>query len=617
MIEVSVLGPLEVRRGGELVPVPGRKPRALLLALVLRANEPVSQDRLIEALWGDKPPPRAGPNLHVHVATLRKLLNGDPETAIETSGGGYRLRIDAGRIDARRFERLVAEARGRDDAADRLRRALALWRGPALAEVADEPFAHTEARRLEESRLAALEERIDADLVLGRHRELVPELESLVAAHPLRERLAGQLMQALYAAGRQADALTVYRNLRRRLVDELGIEPSRELQALERAILKQDAALAIPHAAPAARRHRRRVWGIAAVALVLVVAGGIAAAVIVPGGRSEVRPAPAVVANSLVRLDPKSGRIVSVTRVGDTPVSLALTRDAVWVVNRGDRTVSRVDLRTKNVRTIGGVPFAWDIVADGRGNVWVSGAQTALVARISAGTATFPEPPRPPEIIHVPVHAGALAVGAGYLWVANAGVIMRKTADSFSVGGSPSVSRIDLRSRRLVTPIRTAWLPLALAFGAGGAWIGGSDPRYEHSYVSVLRTGSSAPQTISVVPFGPPLSVAVGAGGVWVLGFNGSLRRFNPETRRLAARISLERLSTIEPLSVAVGAGYVWVTNRSDFSISKIDPATNRIVRTVRLGHVGVVPCGVAATTDAVWVTIGPDTDCGAGGTTR
>jgi DNA-binding beta-propeller fold protein YncE len=217
----------------------------------------------------------------------------------------------------------------------------------------------------------------------------------------------------------------------------------------------------------------------------------------------------------------------------------------------------------------------------------------------------------------VPVHAGALAVGAGYLWVANAGVIMRKTADSFSVGGSPSVSRIDLRSRRLVTPIRTAWLPLALAFGAGGAWIGGSDPRYEHSYVSVLRTGSSAPQTISVVPFGPPLSVAVGAGGVWVLGFNGSLRRFNPETRRLAARISLERLSTIEPLSVAVGAGYVWVTNRSDFSISKIDPATNRIVRTVRLGHVGVVPCGVAATTDAVWVTIGPDTDCGAGGTTR
>jgi DNA-binding SARP family transcriptional activator len=138
----------------------------------------------------------------------------------------------------------VQEARDRDGAADLLRQALALWRGPALAEVADEPFAHAEARRLEELRLAAVEERIDAELALGRQRELVPELESLVAANPLRERAAGQLMRALYASGRQADALAVYRDLRRHLVEELGIEPSPELQQLERAILQQDAALA-------------------------------------------------------------------------------------------------------------------------------------------------------------------------------------------------------------------------------------------------------------------------------------------------------------------------------------------------------------------------------------
>src|SRR5262249_1234316 len=158
MIEVFVLGPLEIRRDGEVVALPGGKPRSLLAALLVHANEPVSQDRLIDALWGEPPPARAGANLHLHVAAQRKLLGGDSDASIETAPGGYRLRIDPEQVDASRFERRVREARGRDDAAGRLSDALALWRGPAFADVADEPFAHTEALRLAALRLPAGEE---------------------------------------------------------------------------------------------------------------------------------------------------------------------------------------------------------------------------------------------------------------------------------------------------------------------------------------------------------------------------------------------------------------------------------------------------------------------------
>ena len=410
MIEVLVLGPIELRRDGEIVPVPGGKPRAVLAALVIDPSRAVSQDRLIEALWGESAPARAASNLHVHVATLRKLL-GDDGATIETTGGGYRLRIDPDHVDAFRFDRLVREAHDRTDAAERLHEALALWRGPALAEVADEPFAQTAARRLEESRLAALEQRIEADLALGHHDELVPELEALVADFPLRERLAGQLMRALYAGGRQADALAVYRDLRRRLVDELGIEPGPELQALERDILQQDPALS-RHRADRAPPPRRRHLAVA-VAILLVLAAAIPAAVFVLGGSSKPRPPPAVIANSLVQLDPATGRVVSVTPVGDTPVSMAATPAAVWVVNRGDRTVSRVDRRTHAVRTIGGVPFANDIAADGHGNIWVSSSAAPVVTRITDGTANFPAGAAPPETIRTPPLAGALAIGAG------------------------------------------------------------------------------------------------------------------------------------------------------------------------------------------------------------
>jgi predicted ATPase/DNA-binding SARP family transcriptional activator len=238
--DFRLLGPLEVEREGAVLPVGGPRQRALLAFLLLRANESVGREALIDALWGEEPPARAQNALQVAIHGLRKLLG---QERIETVGDGYRLRVEPGELDLERFHGLLRV----DPAA-----ALTLWRGPALAGV-EAPFARAEAAGLEELRLAAVEARIEAELGSGAHELLVPELERLIADNPYRERLRGQLMVALYRAGRQAEALDAYQEARRVLVDELGIEPSPRLQELEGQILRQDPALS------PARPHRSRV----------------------------------------------------------------------------------------------------------------------------------------------------------------------------------------------------------------------------------------------------------------------------------------------------------------------------------------------------------------------
>ena len=247
-MEFRILGPLEVVERERVLPLGGARQRALLALLLTRANEVVSADRLIEELWPSGPPRNAGNALQYHVSQLRKTLGGTD--AIATQPPGYLIRVGPSELDLLHFERLVDEAeRAAPEAASRLlREALGLWRGPPLADVSRESFAQVEIVRLEELRLRALELRLEADLALGRHRELVGELEALVRDNPLRERLRAALMRALYGAGRQVEALEVYRQTRTLLVDELGIEPSRALQELERAILRQDPALGGPDA---------------------------------------------------------------------------------------------------------------------------------------------------------------------------------------------------------------------------------------------------------------------------------------------------------------------------------------------------------------------------------
>jgi DNA-binding SARP family transcriptional activator len=239
-VEFSILGPLEARDGADAVPVSGSKQRALLALLLLHANDVVSSDRLLDELWPGEPPQSGVTALQVRVSQLRKALGGAP--FLETRAPGYLLRVAPDGLDLHRFERLTREAHGAEPAraAALLREALALWRGPPLAEFAYDSFAQAAIGRLVELRLAALERRIDADLALARHADVVPELEELVREHPLRERLRGQLMLALYRCGRQADALEAFQSSRRMLVDGLGIEPGRPLRDLEARILRQD-----------------------------------------------------------------------------------------------------------------------------------------------------------------------------------------------------------------------------------------------------------------------------------------------------------------------------------------------------------------------------------------
>jgi len=251
-VEFRILGPLQVLDGGRELPLRSRKERELLAVLLLHAGAVVSRGRLIEELWGESPPLTAAKALNVHVSQLRKMLAHHGDSPVATRTPGYALELEPERLDAARFERLIADARERttagelDSARALLGEALALWRGPVLAGIELESGARNEAGRLEELRLAAQMDRIDCDLALGMHEQLIGELGALVAEHPLRERPRSQLMLALYRSGRQADALRCYREARETLVGELGIEPSLPLQRLEKAILNHDPSLETP-----------------------------------------------------------------------------------------------------------------------------------------------------------------------------------------------------------------------------------------------------------------------------------------------------------------------------------------------------------------------------------
>jgi DNA-binding SARP family transcriptional activator len=260
-VEFRILGPLEVHAGGQSLPLPGPKPRAVLAILLLHANRPVSADRIAQALWGEDAPAGAANTVQVHVSRLRKALG---ETlALVTTAAGYELRLEPGQLDAHRLEAGLSEGRaaleaGRPESATNpLERALAEWRGQPLGDLAGVPFAERERARLEDLRVAAYEELVEARLALGRHAEVAGQLEVLIAEHPYRERLRGQLMLALYRSDRQADALQAYQHARRALAEELGLEPSERLRELERSILTHDPALTTPVAAAAAREPAR------------------------------------------------------------------------------------------------------------------------------------------------------------------------------------------------------------------------------------------------------------------------------------------------------------------------------------------------------------------------
>lgn len=254
-MEFRILGPLEILADGRSLALGGRGGRVVVAALLLHAGEPVPDDLLVQAVWGDEAPSSARKALQVQVSRLRSRLGAAAERLV-TSGAGYRLDVADGALDADRFQALCARARREEPAvaAATLAEALALWRGPALADLRYETFAQADIARIEELRWTALEDRLEAELALGREGGVVAELERLAAEAPLRERLIEQRMRALYSAGRHVEALAVFREARRRLDEELGLEPGPALRELEQAILSHDPSLAVnraPSQAPA------------------------------------------------------------------------------------------------------------------------------------------------------------------------------------------------------------------------------------------------------------------------------------------------------------------------------------------------------------------------------
>ena len=652
-VEYRVLGPLEVLDEQGPVALGRVKQRLVLAVLLLHANEVVSRDRLIDELWGEASPPTAKKAVNVYVSQLRKTLTRDGADPIQTVSGGYRLSIDADRLDATRAQELLAHAResasaGEPNAASELfRQALALWRGRTLAGLELEAAGRHEIEQLEETRMAALMDRIDCDLAVGRHEQLIGELNGLVAEHPLRERLRAQQMLALYRADRQAEALDAYQQARQTLVNELGIEPSEALQRLQRGILAHDPALEIPTgvggrngttprsepavtapeqtpppAAPGSRfRARRRHIILAATVAALALAGGLTALTTGASGHRAVSPR--VVANSLVRLDPRTGKPTLVVPVGVEPNRIAITPTAVWTSNYGDNTVSRYDLRTHAVEAragFSGQPY--DVAVDGDGNAWITSShednvsgQNAFLTRLEAGTGgTSPGTlyPSHTQTIDLPLPmAGYEALGGGYLWVIVGG--------HGRLPGDDRLALIDLRTNQVASVKNLHDSATYITFGYGSAWVGTYTPG-GNSWLEAIRAGDSKPTKIVLqnnVGWGPTW-ISVGEGAVWLLTNQGSAQRpvlfeIDPQTLQVVHRLDL---TAEQDGAVAAGAGAVWTTggigggnNRLADGVTKIDPRTDRIIKTFPLGNQTRNTCGIAATPSAVWVTLG-NTSC-------
>ena len=510
-----ILGPFEVHLDGEPLALGGRQQRALLAALTLRANELVSSERLIDELWPEDPPDTADHLVHVYVSRLRKALGDEGRPILVTRPPGYQLVLERGQVDLDRFEDHVAAARSATEegrfaeASASLREALALWRGPALADVASESFARADAERLNELRAAATEDLMGSELAVGRD-DLVPELKSLVAQHPLRERLRGFLMVALYREGRQAEALDAYERTRAVLAEELGIDPSHELQELHRRVLAQDPTLRA--ATPTLTRSEdhdelahtdapvtptvpaRRRFG-------LVLAGLIVALVLVAIGLVTLNHRPA------------------------TPTSAA-GRSAVALL--GDAT----DAPASQIVVDGS---ASAIAADGA-ELWVADGNAGTVTRIHTDTRTSELP------VSSVIDPIAITAGDGRAWVLD-----------------PYAGRITALDASGQIDTGFDWhspAPVDAVFAHGSLWV--VDATCECVYQADGSTGKRERTITAPFAGAGPIRIDAGPGVIWVLnGVGRSLVRISPwNGRPVGVPISL----AYQPVDLAVSKDTVWVS---------------------------------------------------------
>ena len=585
-----LLGPLEVSEGDDPLPIGEGRQRAVLVLLLLHRNETVSSERLVDALWGETAPPTATKVLQNHVGQLRRALHDREGRRLRTRDHGYLLEVRDDELDVERFEQLVdvggeALVDGRPaDAAARLREALALWRGPALADVTYEEFARPEVVRLEERHAAAIEQRIHADLALGRHADLVAELEGLVALHPLRERLCAQLMVALYRCGRQAEALEVYGAARRALIDELGVEPGPALRDLHAAILRQDPELAPARAAwPRPARPPPRRLALLAAGGALLVAAAVAAALLAGGGGEGDRAA--LAADVVAAIDLGQGKTGATVGVGSSPSHLATAGRSLWVTNADGHSVSRVDLDDREVRqtiTVGNGPSG---VALTGGAAWVANSRDGTVSRIDVHTDTVV------QRIDVGLNPTGVAAGLGAVWVANS--------------GEQTITRIDPRSGSATT-IDVHAEPSEIAVGGGAVWVTSADAR------TVSQLDPRSGHVVQVIDVGGgPSGIAVGHDAVWVANnLDGTVSRIAPRSAVVSTTIPIGNGAA----AIAVARDGVWVAEQFGNAVDRIDPRTNRVADRIVLGN---RPSGLAVAGGSLWVGVRASDAAHRGGTLR
>jgi YVTN family beta-propeller protein len=605
-LDVRILGPLEVHGGDGLLTLGGRRQQAVLACLVVAKNSAVSSERIADAVWGDAPPPGYPNTLQNYVFHLREALEpdrkkGSPGRVLVTAPGGYALRVPDEAVDARRFERLVAEGRrlaasDPSGARDRLSEALALWRGDVLPDLADvEPVAE-EASRLGELRQTALETWAETELAMGHHAALAPELGRLVSAYPYREGLHAHRMLALYRDGRQAEALAAFRQLRATLDDELGVDPSRPVQALHERILRQDPELdwrplhaetssaptvdsapeAVPEVstlAPAnspdvAARSRRRRW--TAVAAVGVTALALLTGTVVKVSQSgDVSPVPP---HTLAMLSEHGldGEPIPVAGA----VALATGAGWLWAADENDDALVRIDPESRRVaQTIYGVGGSPQSIAVAGGDVWVAGFDEGVVTRVNAAT------DRIVAKVPVGVQPAAVAASADQVWVAN-------SADN-------TVQRIDPATGKADDPISVGDGPVGLLLDQSVLWVANS----RSGTVTRLDTRSGE-------PIAADLRVEAGAHGLtltdtdlWVTN----------ELSQSVSRIDRASLRVVPipvedgPSSVVVADGSAWVNNAYSGSVSRIDLSTNQVSRIA----LNSAPRALLVVAGRVWVATG------------
>jgi DNA-binding SARP family transcriptional activator/DNA-binding beta-propeller fold protein YncE len=542
-------------------------------------------------VWGAERPSTIGAALNVHLSKIRKLLAaGDTDAALVTELHGYALRIDPERLDLHRFERLGRDGRaallaGRpEEASAILERALALWRGPPLAELELDASVDAALGRLRELRLTALEDRFEAGLLAGRHTELAAELEEFVREHPLRERARAELMIALYRGGRQSEALQAYRDVRVLLAEELGLDPGPELQRLEKAILVQDASLLLPERRRPPRTARAPRL---AVALALAIAAG---ALLTLGsgrpGTPATEPLAGLVlahASDVAVIEPDTSKVVHRVAVGTSPGLIREGDGSVWVADQLDLTVTEIDLESRRVLRTVGLGFRPDHLAARNDAVWAFDKEERVLARLGEEQTW--------DRFEHPDFAGVegVALDDHAVWLAGARRLIRVDADSGKV----------VRNVSVPDPVD------GLATAGGDVWgVSSNTATVFRIDPLTARIRDRIPMAGDLGSGSRSLSISAGTDFIWVLnGDTSTVVKIDPtlhdvvETYRLPAGRG--------SLALAAGEGAAWISNAFDGTVTRIDERTNEVASIAVSAYSS--PKGITVAGGLVWVSIADD----------